>query len=164
MIGARAAQGELAVVVSCHDVLCAIPASLIERMTLAEETPVDVEPVAAAPGLVRLGDAQLPAWDLGTLLGLAPTRSAWLLVRSGREDLPARVAIRSGPCLVVKRVERGVTLPRGLLRSHGDALPSAFRASRVVPSFPSVVGVWIDVARLLPHAEPGKRGEPARGG
>jgi hypothetical protein len=146
------------------DRLLAIDAGGIERALLLDEAPAVESPallgMADAPasclGVLLVRGCAHPAWDLGVMLGGAPSRRAWILFEAGlaHETLP--VALRTDECLHVGRPPAGrrLALPAGVL-GRRRACRSAFVATRVagLHAEAGAVGYDLDVRGLLDRSE-----------
>src|SRR5207247_1093431 len=102
---ARAAPArdlELCVVTACHDLLCALPVRWVERLLLPQEVATVVTAAPKPWSLLLVGERQLAAWNLGTLLGLAPLTAAWVLLRVPHRGGELSIALNTGACLVVQ--------------------------------------------------------------
>jgi len=86
---ARRALSELAVIVRFDALVVALPAQHVSRIAMADEA----VPVTGGSS-VRIGDAVLPAWELGKLLALGEPSAAWLASRDPGEPRPATEARR----------------------------------------------------------------------
>ncbi|MFO0744404.1 MAG: hypothetical protein U1F43_01875 [Myxococcota bacterium] len=147
---AQAQAAELHLVLEAHGHLLALSTAVIERMRLAEE----VKPRAVIGGLVVESDGHAwPTWNLGTLLGLAPLSSAWILMHVPHATGSVRVALQTGPCLVVRPIARLGALPIGIFRERQGALAAVFDAAQVDQKRGAVAGLVIDAARLFTAAE-----------
>jgi hypothetical protein len=138
----------LCVLVRCHTLVVAVPARLVLRMALADE----VATTRASNGalLARSGDAVLPAWDLGALLGLSSPTAAWLFLSVDGGAQPVSLALATGRCLAVRPLPAPTPLPSGLFKKHSDAVVGAFRVDDTLRSQGAgIVGVWLDPLRLL---------------
>jgi hypothetical protein len=114
--------------------LMAMPASIVERALLVDETPGPSWPPAIGPAIAPPGclgrlavrGVSYGAWDLGRLLGSEEARRSWILLRlpHGEERLP--IALRTDECLhvgVLPRVRR-LEIPPGVHRGR-----TVFRAA-----------------------------------
>jgi hypothetical protein len=155
-----APAAELAVVVACHGLVCAIPVRHVERLFLREEIELGATHRRATAGGARLPQVvyaagePFAAWNLGTLLELSPVSIAWVLMRIPAEPTPVRIALRTGPCLVVQPMPRTAALPAGLFRARGGGIVGAFataalRGKRVE----AALGLYLDPERLWSPAE-----------
>jgi hypothetical protein len=170
-VGARASPepaAELAVVVACHNLVCALPVRHVERLFLREEVELrapahrrPAAPAARLPQVVYASGEPFAAWNLGSLLELPPVSTAWVLMRipvprGGEPDPgpPVAIALRTGPCLVVQPMPAAAALPPGLFRARGEGIVSAFATSQLRGKRPeAALGLSLDPTRLLAHAE-----------
>jgi hypothetical protein len=83
------------------------------------------------------------------LLGLAPAKGAWVLVRVPFEGGQVALALRTGPCFAVQGVRRLSALPGGIFQARRAALAGTFASAAVKSTrFPAQVGLWIEPSRL----------------
>jgi hypothetical protein len=156
-----APAAELAVVVACHGLVCTIPVRHVERLFLRE----DIELRATSHRRATAGGARLPqvvyaagepfaAWNLGTLLELSPVSTAWVLMSIPAQPTPVRIALRTGPCLVVQPMPATAALPAGLFRARGGGIVGAFAtASLRGKRVEAALGLSLDPERLWSAAE-----------
>ena len=126
---ARAAPArdlELCVVTACHDLLCALPVRWVERLLLPQEVATVVTAAPKPWSLLLVGERQLAAWNLGTLLGLAPLTAAWVLLRVPHRGGELSIALNTG------------AFATDGLRGRATAAP---------------LGLWLDPARLFTDEE-----------
>ena len=80
---------ELVVVIACHGLLCTLPVRRVERLLLREAVSLQPPPGRrprerrALPQVVYAAEEPFAAWNLGTMLGLPPVSTAWVLLRVG---------------------------------------------------------------------------------
>jgi hypothetical protein len=139
-IAAPASRRELGVIVSCHDMVCAIATRWVERLVLPEDV------VELGPNLVNVAGTRYAAWDLGERLGLSPLRAAWVLMR-----VPMPIALRTGPCLVVEPLPERIELPPLLFVSRRGAVAGVFASKRWHDE--ALFGLELDVDHLWTPAE-----------
>jgi len=145
---------ELCVVLACHDLVCALPARWVDRLVLPAEVASVATSADAAVALVLAGERQLAAWNLGTLLGLPPLGTAWVLLRIPFRGSELPIALHTGACLVVQPLPPALALPPGAFRARPHAISGAFASTRVRGRAPaSPVGLWIDPSRLFTDDE-----------
>jgi len=156
----REERGELCVILSCHELVCALPASWIERLVLPKEVSVIVgERPSAAAGkraweLVLVGEQRYAACNLGTQLGLRPLDAAWALLRAPHRGAVLPIALQTGPCLVVQPLGTGVPLPPAAFRTRSGAVAAAFPTALVKSKLAlSDVGLRLDPSRLWTESE-----------
>jgi hypothetical protein len=151
---------DLRLFVRCHAHLLAFDASWIERILLVEEAPPIVPPPTlgfgfglprACLGVLSVSGRSWAAWDLGLLLGLAPVRAAYLLLRSPHDSGARRLALRSDRCLHVgPPAAQVLDLPPGLGRARPGVVSGAFPVDFLKlgkkDSLP--VGLHVSLARL----------------
>ncbi len=141
--------GELSVVVGCHGFVCAFGVQWVTRLVLPDEvTPWEGHPDAR---LVNVAGEAYAAWDLGALFDLGPLTSAWVLLGIPYEGGRLPIALRTGPCIAVKKVRAEMSLPVLAFRARGKAFLGAFDASALVAEKLAVgtFGVVIDPTALL---------------
>jgi len=137
---------ELAVIVRFGELVVALPAQRVSRIAMADE----VVAVPGAPASVRIGDAVLPAWELGKLLALAEAPAAWLILTTGDEPNAPRIALGTGPCVAAAPHDEISPLPPGVVSVPPAAVLGVFvtdpalRARGIGP-----LGVRIDPVRLI---------------
>jgi hypothetical protein len=134
----------LCAVVRCDRLAVAIAADCVIRLVLADEvTTRTVEGVR----FVRAGALEARGWPLAALLEVDAATEAWVFVR-GAGGAP--VALGTGPCLAVRPLRPPHPLPQGLFRRSRAAVIGAFRVDDGLRERGvSIVGVWIDPARLV---------------
>jgi hypothetical protein len=143
---AARALSELAVLVQFGELIVAVAAQHVSRIVLADDAAV----VPDSPGSVRIGDAVLPAWELGKLLALADAPAAWLILATGDDPGAPRIALGTGPCVAVAPHDEISPLPPGVVSVPPAAVLGVFvtdpalRARGIGP-----LGVRIDPVRLI---------------
>jgi hypothetical protein len=114
---------ELAVMVRARSLVIAIPTRWVARLTLATE----VKTIKTGlPALVDVEGTTHAAWDLGAMIYRAPIDGAWVLLRVPHEGKTLRLALRTGPCLVVAPVPPLAEIPRSILLRRRGAFAGAF--------------------------------------
>ena len=155
------AQSELCIVVACHTFVVAIPARFVTRLVLNE----DVTPAPdGGPGLVQSDGELFVASNLGPLLGLPPLGEAYVLLHLPHAGGRVPLALRTGPCLVVREVSVEAPLPHGLFKARGEAMLGAFvaDASRGLNGG-ALYGLVLDAANLWTRAELDAAAQAAEG-
>lgn len=117
-------RSELCVVVACHTFACAIPVRYVERLALDE----DVKAVPGRSAVVESNGERFAAANLGTLLGTPQLGQAWVLLRVPVANGVVPIALRTGPCLMVRQVAIEAPLLPGLFERRGAAVLGAFTA------------------------------------
>jgi hypothetical protein len=163
---------ELAVVVGCHGFVCTFPVRHVDRLLRRDEVEVvpprvrkGREAGVPLPQVVRAAGELYVAWNLGTMLDLAPVTAAWVLMHVPVPPLPGLpdaapgevpIAVRTGTCLMVQRVAASVPLPAGLFRARGAGITGAF-ATSVLPGkrLEVALGICLDPPRLWTPGELG---------
>jgi hypothetical protein len=130
---------ELVVVIACHAVVCTLPVRRVERLLLREAISLQPPPgrrvrevPRPVPQVVYAGEEPYAAWNLGTLLGLPPVSTAWVLLHvggSGTDAIP--IALRTGPCLIVRPQPAAAPLPAALFRDRGAGIVGAFSVAQL---------------------------------
>ncbi len=150
---------ELVVVLSCHGLVCTLPVRWVQRLLLREAVSLQPPPgrrprEVALPQVVYADEEPYAAWNLGTLLGMPPVSTAWVLlsVGTGAELVP--IALRTGPCLIVQPTPAAAPLPPALFRERGPGIVGAFstRELRGKPVAPTM-GLCLDPQGLWSAAE-----------
>jgi hypothetical protein len=147
----------LCVFFACDAFVCAIHVRSVVRLATLEEAQV----IGAAPGapldgtcVVDAGDAPFAAWDLSRLLEIPQFAGAFVLLRIPWRGAEVPIALRTGPCLVVRDLPGVAPVPASLFRARRGAIVGAFDASALgAPSAGRVAGLEIDPARLLDAAD-----------
>jgi hypothetical protein len=143
---------ELCVVLSCHHLVCAIPTRWIDRLVQPEEVatiaPAAAPADASAPRLVLVGERRFAAWNLGTLLGLAPLDTAWVLLRFPHRGDELAIALHTGACLVVQPLTPGIGLPAGVFSARAGAVASAVTTAAFKVRVEAEVALWLEPAKL----------------
>jgi hypothetical protein len=149
------AKKELAVLVACHSFLVAIPTRNVVRLFLPDEVSevAIVEGRGGLLGTLVAGDRLCAAWDMATLLELAPLRSAWVVLDVDRGGQRASIALRTGVCALVAEIRPEASLPGRLFRTRAQAFPAAFAAQSTGTQMPALFGLWLDAARLFTDDE-----------
>jgi hypothetical protein len=151
---------ELAVMVSCHGVVCALPARHVERLLLRDA--VELLPPTRQrarngrplPQVVHAQDEPYAVWNLGTLLGMAPLSVAWVLLQVPAEPHPVSIALRTGPCLIVQPMPETAPLPPGLFRERGPGISGAFSTAQLRGKpLAAALGLTLDPAALWSRDE-----------
>lgn len=146
--------GPLCVLARCHFLVCAIETRWIERLAMPEDVhdqPDQRRPDGPWP--VHCGGNRYAGWDLGERLGLAATASAWVLLRLPHGPQQLAVALRTGPCLVVRPVLGAALLPAWMFGVRGRGIRSAFRLASMLESGAAGAGLWLDAVRLWTEHE-----------
>jgi hypothetical protein len=120
--------GPLAVHVECSGFVFAIEARWVDRLVLIDEAKVvKSTPKDALLGVIDVDGHQYVGWDLGQLLGLKSSSTAWVLTTGRRsESRQVPLALRTGSCLVVQPIPPRTDLPSGIFASRLSALGSAY--------------------------------------
>jgi hypothetical protein len=146
----------LRVFVHCAPWVLALPAERVERLLLADEVYLDrgdCVDAAAALGIVRIGRAAYPAWDLGLLLGMPPQREAWMLLAVPFSSGTVPLALRTGACLSAAALPASAlkALPPALYRDRPGLVTSAFATALLRLGGRSVgpIGLVLEPGRLL---------------
>jgi hypothetical protein len=142
----------LSLFVLCHEFVCTIDTGAVERLVL----PYEVEPVGreGAVPVVKVGEQRYASFNLGSLLGLAPTHGAAVLVRTVFGGVQLPLCFETGPCLVVRPPEPQIKLLAGLFNARKRAITAAFEvpeAMRAVGRAP--VGLTLSIDELVTAAE-----------
>jgi hypothetical protein len=158
--------------VRCDEHLFAIAAEPIERALLVDEAPppqLALGVPTGCLGLLEAHGARYVAWDLGQLLGLAPSRRAWILLHVPHVDGPQALALRTDDCLHVGLFPHAeaIAIATGVIRTR-PAFPRAFPTSAVRALHgAAAVGFELDLARLWTDDERARTHDlhqPADGG
>jgi hypothetical protein len=145
---------ELAVMVSCHGLVCALPVRNVERLLLREAVEAVSAPrprpgARALPQVVFADDQPYAVWNLGTLLGMPPLAVAWVLLQVPADPEPVAIALRTGPCLIVQPMPETAPLPAALFRARGAGIAGAFPTARLRGKpLPAALGLALDPLRL----------------
>ena len=140
------AISELAVMVRFGALAVAVAAERVARIVMADE----VVPAAGANPSVRIGDAVLPAWDLGKLLGFAEPPAAWLIMTTSDEPNAPRIALGTGPCVAVASHDGVSPLPIGVVSAPLAAVIGVFVTDPALRERGvGQLGVRIDPMRLI---------------
>lgn len=141
---------ELAVMVRFGELVVAVAADRVSRIAMADEA---VPAKAAAPS-VRIGDAVLPAWDLGKLLGFSEPPAAWLVLATGDEPGAPRIALGTGPCIAVAAHGDVSSLPTGVVSASSAAVVGVFVTDQTLRDRGvGQLGVRVDPLRLIGSTE-----------
>jgi hypothetical protein len=140
------ALSELAVLVQFGELVVALAAQHVSRIALTD----DAAAVPGAPSSIRIGDAVLPAWELGKLLGLSGPPSAWLILATGDEPNAPRIALGTGPCVAVAAHGELLSLPAGVISAPPAAVLGVFLTDPALRARGlGQLGVRIDPVRLI---------------
>jgi hypothetical protein len=143
---AARALSELAVMVRFGELVVAMAAQYVLRIATADEAVA----VPGAPASVRIGDAVLPAWELGNLLALAGPPAAWLVLTTGDEPNAPRIALGTGPCIAVSTHGEVSPLPPGVVSAPPAAVLGVFVTDPALRERGlGHLGVRIDPVRLI---------------
>jgi hypothetical protein len=149
---------QLAVLVRFGDLVVAVPAQRVSRIAMADEA---VPARGAAPS-VRIGDAVMPAWSLGKLLGFSEPPAAWLVMTTGDEPGAPQIALGTGPCIAIAPHGNVSSLPTGVVSASPAAVIGVFVTDAALRERGlSQLGVRIDPMRLIGSPLPvaAQRGE-----
>jgi hypothetical protein len=158
---------ELAIFFGCHGFVCAIGTPLVERLVLADEVALAPAPLdscaacagydhrsARLAGLAEIERQMVVVWDLGALLELGPLSSSIILLRVSRDGVRVPIALRAGPCMVVKPLAAVTSLPSDLLRVRQASMSGAFAAEVLGEhGAGALLGLTLDPAALFTRAE-----------
>ncbi|HEX3766644.1 MAG TPA: hypothetical protein VHW23_48450 [Kofleriaceae bacterium] len=140
------ALSELAVLVRFGELVVALAAQHVSRIVMADEA----EEVPGAPSSVRIGDAVLPAWELGDLLALSEAPAAWVVLAAGDEPGAPRFALGTGPCIAVSSHDAVSPLPPGVVSVPPAAVIGVFVTDPTLRERGlGPLGVRIDPVRLI---------------
>jgi hypothetical protein len=143
---------ELAVMVQFGELVIAIGAQRVARIALADEA------VTADAQRIELAGAVLPAWELGTLLGIDEPPAAWLVLATGDEPGAPRIALGTGRCIAVAPHGAVSPLPPGVIAAPPHAVVGVFATDPALRERGiGPLGVRIDPVRLIGAAA--RRGE-----
>lgn len=141
----------LALVVTCGELVLALPALEVRRVYLSEE--VTARPLETALWAVAAEGAELPGWDLAGLLGLrrASARRVWIALEpDGRGRSYAVACDRS---LIVAPLALALPLRPALFASRPGAVRGAFlTASELADELPPT-GFLLSTRDLLTAEE-----------
>jgi hypothetical protein len=140
----KARQAKLGVFVRAHHMVIGFAAEHVVRLVLPNEVR---ERRPGSPGLVEAGGENYAAWDLGALLGLPLLDAAWVLARLPRPGGMARVALRTGPCVVVTTLPEVTPLPPGAQVSRRAGFVGGFATGAAWGD--AAFGLVVDLPRLL---------------
>lgn len=143
------AISELAVMVRFGEVVVAVAAQRVARIALADEAVR-----AAGAHSVRIGDAVLPAWDLGKLLGYSEAPAAWLVMATGDEPNAPKIALATGPCIAISPHGEVSPLPAGVVSASAAAITGVFVTDAALRERGvGQLGVRVDPMRLIGSSE-----------
>jgi hypothetical protein len=146
---------ELAVMVRFGQLVVAVPAQRVARIAMVDE--VVAVPERATPS-VQIGNAVLPAWDLGKLLGLSDPPAAWLILTTSDEPDAPRIALGTGPCVAVAPHDGVSPLPPGVISAPPAAVVGVFATDAALRERGvGQLGVRVDPMRLIGSAVPAAR-------
>jgi len=162
-----AKSANLAVFFGCHGFVCAISTPVVERLVLADEVslmPAPLDGCAACAGydrrsprlagLAEIDRQTVVVWDLGALLELGPLSSSIILLRVSRDGVRVPIALRTGPCMLVKPLAAVTSLPNDLLRARHSSMTGAFAAEALGEhGSGALLGLTLDPAALFTRAE-----------
>jgi len=141
---------ELAVMVRFGEVVVAVAAQRVARIALADEA-------VRTPGTghsVKIGDAVLPAWDLGELLGYSQPPAAWLVMATGDEPGAPKIALATGPCIAISPHGEVSPLPAGVVSASAAAIAGVFVTDAALRERGvGHLGVRVDPMRLIGSSE-----------
>ena len=111
-----AEKQRLGLLFECHRFVFNLDIGSITRIVLSEE----LKELTSQSGtrVVEVGGEAYASFNLGRLLGLAPTIGAGVLVSSGGT---LRFCLETGPCLLVRTPPRMIPLGPGLFRARRQA-------------------------------------------
>ncbi len=142
----------LGLLFECHRFVVNLDVNVVERLVLSDE--LKELPSHHGTRVVAAGGEPYAAFNLGRLLGLAPTTGAAVLVRAAFAGGPLRLCLETGPCLLVRQPPRATPLGPGLFRARRRALEAAFALpSDLAARSRSPVGFSLSIDGLLNAAE-----------
>ncbi|HET7500283.1 MAG TPA: hypothetical protein VFK02_04745 [Kofleriaceae bacterium] len=137
---------ELSVLLQFGELVVAIAAQRVAHIVLADEAVA----VAGAVPSVRVGDAVLPAWELGKLLGLVGPPAAWLVMTTSDEPGAPRIALGTGPCLAIATHAEVSPLPDGVVTAPPAAVTGVFATDPALRARGAgQLAIQIDPMRLI---------------
>jgi chemotaxis signal transduction protein len=142
-------SSRLALLALCGDLVVAIDAMSIREIRRVAET--TVRSVSRRMSTLQLDGELVPGWDLGELLGIEMSPTAWVIV-----DLPGvhgRAGLRVGRCVMVQALPVCRAIPHAIFASRPQAIVAAFSAAAIPELTDHVSGVVIDLSRLLGDSE-----------
>jgi hypothetical protein len=138
---------ELAVMVRFGELVVAVAADRVSRIVMADEA-VPAQPRSTP--CVRIGDAMLPAWNMGTLLGFSDPPVAWLIMTTSSEPSAPEIALGTGPCVAVASHDGVTPLPAGVLSAPPAAVVGVFVTDEALRERGiGPLGVRVDPMRLI---------------
>ena len=147
------ASGRLALLAECGDLVVAIDAMSILQIRRVDET--TERAVNRRLSVLQLGGereaALVAGWDLGKLLGIEMSASAWLIVELPGPD--RRVGFRVGRCVTVQPLPVCRALPRAIFTRRSQAIVAAFSTAAIPELTDHVSGIVVDLARVLGAGE-----------
>lgn len=156
------------VLLRCPPHLFALDSGAVERLLLTEEARFEEAPQGAGPSRAYVSGLAWAAWDLGLLLGAARQSAALVLLRQPRTKSGAGVALRTGPCIAVKRLPATLPLPRGIFAGRPGAVTRCFEAAAALGKPDEALlgylldpeGLWTEAELSASEALAGPRSDP----
>ena len=144
----HAASDRLALLALCGDLVVAFDATTIVQVRTAEDTPTRT---VDGHTVLSIGDEDIPAWDLGVLLGWSPATISWVIIDLPSTDL--RIGLGLDRCLAVLELPTCRSIPSGMFTQRRGGIGACFSTAGFpeVAGYPS--GVVVEPSVLLGDAE-----------
>ncbi len=127
-----AGASDTAVIFRCGPQLLAVATRFVERLLLGDEVGAGEGTAGTWPARLRIDGRPFAAWDLGLMLGLGPQSAAQVLLRLPFRAGAVALALRTGPCVAVKRLPKASPLPGGIFRARPGAVLGVFEAAKAL--------------------------------
>jgi hypothetical protein len=141
-------SSRLALLALCGDLVVAIDAMSVREIRRVAETPARA---VDRMSVLELEGDRVPGWDLGELLGIEASPSAWVIV-----DLPGSprpVGFRFGQCVMVQPLPVCRAIPCSIFTSRPHAIVAGFSTAAIPELADHVSGVVVDLSRVLGDGE-----------
>jgi hypothetical protein len=150
---AEAAAGA-AVLLRSPPHLLALDSGAVERLLLIEEVGLQGTARGIGPWPVKISGRTWAVWDLGLMLGALSQSAALVLLRLPQLGGGAGMALRTGPCIAVRRLPATSPIPASLFASRPGAIARCFEAAAAVERpDETLLGYCVEPGALWTQAE-----------
>jgi hypothetical protein len=153
---AVARSAKLALYANCGDLVIAFPIDEIVRVSLADGAAIPLLDATTHLAAFPFDGEQIPAWDLGHLLGMRKSTSAcmWIVFATIVDHKLRRFALSSDRSIAVRPQQQALPLPVRLFASRPGAVTSAFETKAISDDADlAPTGFTIASSRLLVEAD-----------
>jgi hypothetical protein len=134
--------------------LLALDSGAVERLVLMEEVGIQGPVHGVGPWPVTISGRPWVVWDLGLMLGALSQSTALVLLRLPQLGGGAGLALRTGPCIAVKRLPATSPIPANLFAGRPGAVTRCFEAAAALEKpDETLLGYCVEPSALWTQAE-----------